>query len=252
MPTRVIKRLGHTFAVDISEEFDSVAQELGVGHATASFGKFSELRHTWRKTGTRTSFRVSDYLDVAPQEVIESLAWYLVTRAFDVTCPENKAERYLEYVRSDSMWRLKGPEYLSRARSLCLNPLGKQRDLLAVFNYVNSTYFKGAIVNPTLAWTDESPATRLGYYFGPINLLAVNSVFDSERVPRYVLEFVVYHELLHHVDAESGRRTKRVHHTKRFREQERRFTSWADAEKWLSRLVSEYRRTKNRGSVPRA
>jgi hypothetical protein len=238
--------------VDISILFDSVAGELGVGHASASYGSFSDLKHTWRRTGRNATFKVSDYLDGAPDDVIESLAWYLVSRAFDVGCPNGRPEKYLDYMRSRRLWDTKRPLYLSRARGLCLDPLGQCRDLRAVFDYVNSTYFGEKLGDPTLAWVDESPAVRLGYYFGPLNLLAVNKVFDSERVPRYVLEFVVYHELLHHIDAESGRRTKRVQHTRRFREQERRFSSWADAEEWLSRLVAEYKRSKKRGSVPRA
>lgn len=252
MPTRVIKKLGHTFAVDISEEFDAVAHVLGVGGATAKFARFSELKHTWRRSGSSAAFKVSDYLDMAPREVIESLAWYLVSKAFDVKIPENKCERYFEYVRSGEMWELKRSIYFSRARGLSLDPRGSHRDLRVVFEYVNSTYFRRAIANPTLAWTEESPAIRLGYYFGPLNLLAVNRVFDSERVPRYVLEFVVYHELLHHIDAESGRRTRRVHHTKRFREQERRFSSWEDSERWLNKLVREHRRSRKKPGVPRA
>jgi hypothetical protein len=238
--------------VDISNLFDSVACELGVGHSSASFARFSELKHTWRRSGRNATFRVSDYLEGAPEEVIESLAWYIVSRAFDVGCPDGRSDKYLEHLRSRRLWDTKRSLYLSRARGLCVEPRGRCRDLRTVFDYVNSTYFRGMIGDPTLAWVDESPAVRLGYYFDPINLLAVNKVFDSERVPRYVLEFVVYHELLHHIDAESGRRTNRVQHTKRFREQERRFSSWADAERWLTRLVSEYRRSKKRGSVPRA
>ncbi len=238
--------------MDISKVFDSVASSLGVGHASAEFGHFSDLKHTWRRHGRSVSFKISDYLADAPDDVIESLAWYLMSRAYDVTVPDCQCGEYLEYVRSRKMWENNRSLYLSRARGLCAEPLGQRRDLRTVFDYVNSTYFRGTIRDPMLAWVDESPAKRLGYYFEPLNLLAVNRVFDSERVPRYVLEFVVYHELLHHVDAESGRRRRRVQHTKGFREQERKFSSWADAEAWLRKLVAEYRRSKKRGSVPRA
>jgi hypothetical protein len=238
--------------VDISEVFDSIASALGVGHASAEFGRFSDLKHTWRRRGRNVSFKVSDYLEDAPDEIIESLAWYLLSRAFDVDVSDGHCGEYLEYVRSRRMWENKRSLYLSRARGLCTEPRGRSRDLKTVFDYVNSTYFRGTIRNQMLAWVDESPAKRLGFYFDPLDLLAVNRVFDSERVPRYVLEFVVYHELLHHIDAESGKRRRRVQHTKGFREQERRFSSWADAEAWLSKIVVEHRRSKKRRSVPRA
>ena len=250
--TRIIKDLGHTFGVDISEMFDSVSQELGVGRASAAFCPYSDLKHTWRRTGRQASFKISDYLKSAPPEVLDSLARYIVPMAFGTTRSELACQSYLAHVRSKEFWTKNRALYLSRARNLKIEPRGELRDLKTVFDYVNSTYFNNKVKDPVLAWVSESPARRLGYYFEPLNLLAVNRAFDSEKVPRYALEFVVYHELLHHVDAESGRRARRVHHTKSFKEQERRFTSYADAERWLSRLVAEHKRSRRRGGVPRA
>ncbi len=238
--------------MDISEVFDSVARELGVGRASADFAPYSELKHTWRVVGCKASFKVSDYLVDAPDDVIDSLARYLVPMAFCTEPSGAGSERYLTFLRSRQFWQRKRELYLSRAKNLSLDPKGRNRDLKAVFDYVNSTYFRSKIGNPILAWVSESPARRLGYYFEPLNLLAVNRVLDAERVPRFVLEFVVYHELLHHIDAESGRRTKRVHHTKSFKAQEHRFSSYVEAERWLRRLVSEHRRSRRSGSVPRA
>lgn len=121
---------------------------------------------------------------------------------------------------------------------------GRHRDLTSVFDYVNSNYFGNKIHNPTLAWVAESPSHRLGFYFAPLNLLAVNAAFDTEHVPRYALEFVVYHELLHHLDAINAEPRRRVQHTKSFKEQERLFSSYADAERWLRRVASISRRRK--------
>jgi hypothetical protein len=232
--------------VDLSELFGEASARLGEGRAVARFYPYSELKHTWQKEPGMVQFKVSDYLEDAPSDVLESLAWYLVSRANRVKCPGDLSSRYLAYIGSKSFWRSIRDKYLSRTRSLAIGPKGRFRDLKTVFDYVNSTYFRGRLGNPTLAWVDESPSRRLGYYFEQLDLLAVNRVLDAERVPRYVLEYVVYHELLHYIDAESGRRNRRVHHTREFRRQERIFSSHADAEKWLSRLVSEFRRGKKK------
>jgi hypothetical protein len=250
--TRIIKNLGHTSDVDISELFDSVSRELGVGRSSAVFCPYSELRHTWRRVGTHASFQVSDYLEGASPDVLESLAWYLVSKAFRIPTPHGMSEKYLDCIASEEFWQSRRYMYLERAKNLSLDPHGIHRDLSTIFDYVSSTYFRGAVRDPTLAWVRESPARRLGFYFEPLNLLAVNRVLDAERIPRFVLEFVVYHELLHHMDAGSGRRNRRVHHTRRFREQERLFSSYAEAEKWLNRLVAEHRLAKKRAGVPRA
>jgi len=172
------------------------------------------------------------------------LAMYLLSRAAGRRCPDGKAGVYLEYVRSREFWRANREEYLSRSRNLEVGRRGKVRDLDEVFEYVNSFYFSGRLEKPTLAWTTESPGRRLGFYFEALNILAVNKVMDAERVPRYVLEFVMYHELLHHVNAVDGKKVRRVHHTKSFREQERLFRTYDESEVWLRRLVFESKRAK--------
>lgn len=188
------------------------------------------------------AFKISDYLDGSPDDVQTSLAWYLLCRAHHRRCPPGKADRYIGYARSQELWGPNRSRYLSRARNLVIGPKGEHRDIKEVFDYVNTCYFSGGLQPLVLAWSCESPRQRLGFYFDSLNLLAANRVLDSSRVPRYVLEFVVYHELLHHVDAAGARRIRRVHHTREFREQERAFSHYEDAERWLRRLVSECRR----------
>jgi hypothetical protein len=190
----------------------------------------------------RLTFRVSDYLEHSPEEVIDSMAWYVVSKALRKNCRSELTDRYLEYAHSSELWAGVKALYLGRARSLRLRPAGEHRNLSTVFEYVNSTYFAGNVRDPVLAWVSESPSKRLGFYFAPLGLMAVNTAFDSEHVPRYALEFVVYHELLHHIDAVDGRPRRRVHHTKNFKEQERLFSSHAEAEQWLTRVAS--RRTR--------
>jgi hypothetical protein len=70
---------------------------------------------------------------------------------------------------------------------------------------------------------------------------------DSARVPRYVLEFVVYHELLHGLlDVEDGV-SRRIRHTAEFRKKERAFAMYDEAQVWLSRIA---RRRRIDGVVP--
>jgi len=230
--------------VDICDRFESVSNELGVGHAIARFYPYTELKHTWRREADSVSFRLSDYLKDSPEDVLDSMAWYLVCKAFRKECPHQRSERYLRFSRSIELWDRVRDLYISRAKSLMLVPKGKHRDLSTVFDYVNLNYFGNKIHDPILAWINESPSHRLGFYFAPLSLLAVNTAFDSEHVPRYALEFVVYHELLHHLDAIDAKPRRRVHHTKSFKEQERLFSSYADAERWLRRIAACDRKTK--------
>lgn len=224
--------------------FQEVGSHFGFDEVRVSFSRYSELKHVWKSSRGTVELKLSDYVEDAPERVLESLAMYLLSRAAGRRCPDGKAGVYLEYVRSREFWRANREEYLSRSRNLEVGRRGKVRDLDEVFEYVNSFYFSGRLEKPTLAWTTESPGRRLGFYFEALNILAVNKVMDAERVPRYVLEFVMYHELLHHVNAVDGKKVRRVHHTKSFREQERLFRTYDESEVWLRRLVFESKRAK--------
>jgi hypothetical protein len=236
-----IKRFSHTSTVSLERAFSSVGRSFGMGNVIARFCAYSELKHTWRERDGALEFKISDYLEGAPEDVLESLSWYLLSMVSGKRCPEGKADRYLLFIHSKELWESKRDVYLSRARNLSFEAAGRERNLRSVFDYVNSYYFKGKLRDPILAWVEESPRQRLGFYFGPLNLLAANRVLDSSSIPRYVLEYVMYHELLHHNDASNGRSRRRIHHTKSFREQERRFTHYTDAERWLKRIVSRSR-----------
>ena len=41
------------------------------------------------------------------------------------------------------------------------------------------------------------PGNHLGHYDPAHNAIVVSRVFDDARVPRYAVEYIVYHEMLH-------------------------------------------------------
>jgi hypothetical protein len=222
----------------LDSAFKDAAKRLGVGPVRAKYYPYAELKHTWVRSGLTAEFKVSDYLTDAPDEVIRSLGSYLVSRAYGKDCGPDARTPYLAYAGSRNLWEPARDLYLKRAKRLSFEVNGRARNLKTVFDYVNSVYFSGRAPEPTLAWVRESPRRRLGYYFEPLRILAANRALDSETVPRYVLEFVMYHELLHHLRAGDGRVIRRIHHTRDFRQQERLFSHFDDAEAWLHRVAS--------------
>ena len=227
--------------MELQDHFAAISKTFDLDCVTVRYHPYAELKHTWKRFDSGLEFKVSDYLKGAPDNVLESLAWYLLSRACHRDCPKEKAEPYLVHAYSEKLWQSHRDIYFSRTRSLFFGR-GQTRDLKEVFDYVNSYYFSSRIPDPTLAWSDESPRTRLGYYFAPLNLLVANKALDSTNVPRYVLEFVVYHELLHHIDRGGTNYSRRIHHTKSFRQTEALFSHFDDAERWLRKLVKEAKR----------
>jgi predicted metal-dependent hydrolase len=61
----------------------------------------------------------------------------------------------------------------------------------------------------------------------------VSRVFDDVRVPRYVVEYIVYHEMLHLKHPVKLKGSRRCVHSKQFQEEERLFPKLDDVKKFL-------------------
>ena len=111
-----------------------------------------------------------------------------------------------------------------------LDAVGKHHDLVASLERVSVRYF-GAVEGMNevaIGWgrarasrrrrNAKSRSRALATYSYGDRAIRVNPVLDSKRVPVYVLDWIVYHELLHHVlPVERGVHGKRRYHTKSFR-----------------------------------
>lgn len=76
-------------------------------------------------------------------------------------------------------------------------------------------------------WTDKPYKTYYGIFYHADHSIFINSVLNSKDVPREVVKFVIYHELLHR-DNHS--------HDKYFREKEHKYP---DYEHWEAFLCND-------------
>jgi hypothetical protein len=63
-------------------------------------------------------------------------------------------------------------------------------------------------------------------------LIRIHPVLDAADVPRFFVEWIVYHEMLHEIHDMPVVDGRRVYHTREFREAESRFEHYADAVLW--------------------
>jgi hypothetical protein len=105
----------------------------------------------------------------------------------------------------------------------------------ASFDRVNQEYFSGFIEKPNLVWSEG--INRLGFYDYGADTIALSRILAPHQE---LLDYIMYHEMLHkkHKFKGSGRT---IHHSKEFREDERRFKDAARLENELSRLVRRHR-----------
>ncbi|HQE94147.1 MAG TPA: hypothetical protein PLH19_15745 [Anaerolineae bacterium] len=124
---------------------------------------------------------------------------------------------------------------------LSINTKGQHYDLAAIFDRVNVTYFVGALPAPRLTWNKTLTHRKLGHYQFNTDTVMLSLSLDDVAIPPYVVEFVMYHELLHKhlgVKLVNGRRYA---HTTAFRDAERRFAQYEQAQAFLSKLGAPHR-----------
>ncbi len=127
----------------------------------------------------------------------------------------------------------------SPPRKTTLTSEGKYYNLDELFHSLNSEYFDGR-VSSSITWGIRNPryAVRkrtLGSYRRQSNIIRINPVLDRKSVPRYFVEFVVYHEMLHADMGMSERNGRRLVHARDFKKRERLFTQYERAVAWEKR-----------------
>lgn len=133
------------------------------------------------------------------------------------------------------------PSSPPRPARRALQPVGRALDLREIRDDLNAEYFGGQI-EASITWgragasrrrRGKTFSVRLGSYSERDQLIRVHRCLDSADVPRFVVESVVHHEMLHAdlpVEIHNGRRRL---HTPEFRRRERLFRQFAEAEAWL-------------------
>jgi len=89
---------------------------------------------------------------------------------------------------------------------------------------------------PQLTWSEHSARRLLGHYDSAHNTIMISRVFDRCATPRYAVEYLMYHEMLHlrhPVKAKNGRRCV---HSREFQAEEHLFPELELAKKYLKTL----------------
>jgi hypothetical protein len=107
-------------------------------------------------------------------------------------------------------------------------------DLEALLDEVLRDYFPAA-GRPGILWGKKISrkrrrSIRLGSYFRPTATIRIHPHLNTPGVPRFFIQSILYHEMLHHVLGPA--------HDRRFHRQERRFRFHREAREWLRRNLA--------------
>jgi len=113
---------------------------------------------------------------------------------------------------------------------------GKHHDLEKSFERVDQHFFSGKLKKPHLVWNNRMTRRKFGHYQEDTNTVMVSISLDHPRVPEYVLDYVMYHELLHQKLGACLKNSRRYTHTPDFKRKELAYPQIAEAQQFLSKL----------------
>jgi len=182
--------------------------------------------------------RIHHSFTQAPEEVLRAVATFVESKR-----GSDRAREALGVIREHfSVHRT-----AARRRRLVLRPVGVALDLREIVADLNERYFEGRLAEE-VTWgksntggasscrRKRSSTLQLGSYSYEDRLIRVHRVLDDPEVPRYVVEAVVYHEMLHADMPPEIRDGKRLFHTPEFRRRERQYRNLTRAERWIGLL----------------
>lgn len=118
---------------------------------------------------------------------------------------------------------------------------GRVHDLEEAFRRVNESMFDGRMARPALQWNRAPTVHKFGHYDSSRDTVMVSQSLDDEEVPPFVLDFLVYHELLHKKHGLTWTSDRRMAHTPAFRADERRFPDYTAAKTRISKIARKQR-----------
>jgi hypothetical protein len=206
------------------------------------FHPYAGLTHTIRLRGDTAHVRLSDVLRRAPRAVIEAAAALLLGRLYRRRPPAEMLDLYRQFAHAHATRAQIMSLRQSRARKLELQPAGSHHDLHQMYHRLNEHYFERALPYPRLGWSKRSWRAQLGCFDPALNQIVINRMLDRREVPQYVVAYVLYHEMLHQKHPVKFERCRRESHSPDFRREERQFSEYARAMKFLDRFVTGPRR----------
>jgi predicted SprT family Zn-dependent metalloprotease len=124
-------------------------------------------------------------------------------------------------------------------RKISITTQGRHFNLRDSFQRLNRKYFEGC-TECAITWGNRrkrgrQKTVRLGSYSPATGVIRINRILDRDYVPKYVLDEIIYHEMLHHHLGIEKKKGRRFHHHETFKEMEKKFPHSDRAQRWIEK-----------------
>jgi len=200
------------------------------------FRRFVSLNTTIRLRDGKIFVSLSDLLEGAPESVIRAIAHILLAKLYKKPVDAAHNVRYKRFASSAAVSRQTELIRGARGSKRFTGPEGRFYHLEEVFDSLNMRFFGGLMGRPELTWSEHIAKRLLGHYDAAHNTIVVSRVFDRPSSPRYAIEYLLYHEMLHLKHPVRMKGLRRCVHSREFKADESQFPHLKEALAFLKRL----------------
>ena len=198
--------------------------------------RFTSLNTTIRLREGQIRVSLSDLLEGAPESVIRAIAHILLAKLYRKPIDAAHNLRYKRFASSAAVTRQTELIRSARGTKRYFGPEGRYYHLEEVFDSLNMRFFGGLMGRPDLTWSEHHAKRSLGHYDAAHNTIVVSRVFDRPSSPRYAIEYLLFHEMLHLKHPVRMRGVRRCVHSREFKAEERQFPQIEEALAFIKRL----------------
>jgi SprT-like family len=218
------------------EEYRVLRPRAPIPQISIRFRRFTSLNTTIRLREGKIFASLSDLMEGAPESVLHAIAHILLAKLYKKPIEPSHNHRFKRFVTSAAVTRQTELIRNARGSKRFSGPEGRFYNLEEVFDMLNARFFGGMLGRPELTWSEGMARRSLGHYDAAHNTIVVSRVFDRPSSPRYAIEYLLYHEMLHLKHPVKMRGVRRCVHSREFKAEEALFPHLREALAFIKRL----------------
>lgn len=223
---------------DFEEPACSAAALLGIHQPVQIVERrFAGIRASAELKGGNITLKISDGYRAASRDAVVGLCLDLFSKLLRRRVQDNAyVQAYRQFMKSQQTHALHKNLRLERGRKRRLEAQGQRYNLNEITaRLVAENPVLQTLPVPPLGFSRNESLTRLGFYDEETHEIVISKTLDKKTVPIFVIEYVVFHELLHAKHPSRHNTHRRTVHPRAFRQDEKKYPLYGDALAWLRR-----------------
>ncbi|HOE92382.1 MAG: SprT-like family protein [Candidatus Methanofastidiosum methylothiophilum] len=224
--------------IKLTQIFSNVSLNLGIKHKIVSeYYSYKHIKNTARAKKGILYVRVSDKLKDAPLEIKEALAYILLSKIKGTRVAPRYKRTYNDFIHE---LIINEPSDITSGLH---KPIGIYFDLEEIFYCINNNYFSNEVPTPALRWSKKKAYRIFGRYDRAKNEIIISRLLDEKKTPRFVIEYIMYHEMLHIKFGFTYKKGRRRVHTRQFKKEDEKFPFYTESIDYLKEISGREKRS---------